>query len=247
MSEILELPTQKRKAKVENPSFMILYGKPKNGKSTILSHLDDCLIIDFEKGTKYLDAMSIECNSFEELKKIKGMLAKKKDELGKVPYKYLALDTATAMEDMIMPYAISLYKDTSMGKNYKGNDLRTLPNGSGYLYIREAFKKVVNGFKPLAECLILVGHCSDKLINKDGKDLTEMDFDLTGKLKRIISAQADAIGYVYRKKNQTIVTFKGGDDFIVEARPLHLRGKEFVVAESNEDNNITVDWSKIFI
>jgi len=134
-----------------------------------------------------------------------------------------------------------------MGKNYKGNDLRTLPNGSGYLYIREAFKKVVNGFKPLAECLILVGHCSDKLINKDGKDLTEMDFDLTGKLKRIISAQADAIGYVYRKKNQTIVTFKGGDDFIVEARPLHLRGKEFVVAESDEDNNISVDWSKIFI
>ena len=84
-------------------------------------------------------------------------------------------------------------------------------------------------------------------INKNGKELTENVIDLTGKLGRIIPAQADALGYVYRKKNQTIINFKGGDDSIVEARPQHLRGKEIVIAESDEDNVITTYWDKIFI
>jgi hypothetical protein len=41
--------------------------------------------------------------------------------------------------------------------------------------------------------------------------------------------------------------FNGGGDFIVEARQEHLRGKEIVVAESNEDNVITTYWERIFI
>jgi len=85
------------------------------------------------------------------------------------------------------------------------------------------------------------------MINKDGKELSEMSIDLSGKTARLVAADADAIGFVYRKKNQTIMNFNGGGDFIVEARQEHLRGKEIVVAESNEDNVITTYWERIFI
>lgn len=244
----MELPTKKIKAIDDNPHFFIIYGKQKSGKTTILSQLEDCLIIDLERGSKFVDALKVECNSFEELISIKTALEdKKKEKNGVNPYKIIALDTATALEDMVMPFAISLYKETSMGKNFKGDDLRKLPNGAGYLYMREAYKRVINGFLPVCDTLILVGHCSDRLINKDGKEISEMDLDLTGKLRRIISARADAVGYLYRSKNKTILNFKGGEDLIVEARPKHLRGKEIVIAESDEDNNITTHWDKIFI
>ena len=115
------------------------------------------------------------------------------------------------------------------------------------MYIREAYKAVIDGLKPLFKYFILLGHTKDKIINKQGKELSENSLDLAGKLERIICADADALGYVYRNKNQTIINFNGGGDFIVEARPAHLRGKEIVIAESDENGKITTYWDKIFL
>ena len=70
---------------------------------------------------------------------------------------------------------------------------------------------------------------------------------MAGKLGDIICGEADAIGYVFRDKNKTIISFEGGDNTIKEARPLHLRGKKIVIAESDEQNNVNVDLSKLFI
>ena len=102
-------------------------------------------------------------------------------------------------------------------------------------------------FRDLCESLVLVAHVKEKMINKEGEELSEMSIDLTGKLGDILCGEADAIGYVYRKKNDTIISFEGGDNSIREARANHLRGKKIVVATSDENNNITVDMTKIFL
>jgi len=235
------LPTSKTPAKTENPKFLILFGKPKSGKTTILAGLENNLIIDLEEGSNYVDAMAVKANNIDDLKAI----SKAIKEAGN-PYKYITIDTATALEDIILPMALADYKSTPMGKTFDGLDVRTLPNGAGYLYIREAFQRVVNIFRGLTEHLILIGHTKDRTINRDGKELSENLLDLSGKLERIISSKADALGYVYRKKNQTIINFNGGEDLLVEARPAHLRGKEIVIAESDEDGVITMHWDKIF-
>lgn len=76
-----------------------------------------------------------------------------------------------------------------------------------------------------------------------------MELDLTGKLKRIIGARADAIAYLYRKGNQSILSFKGGKDAICESRPKHLSGRDIVIADSTgegEELVITTYWDKIF-
>lgn len=77
--------------------------------------------------------------------------------------------------------------------------------------------------------------------------MSEMSVDLAGKLSDIICGEADAIGYIYRSGKNTIISFEGGDNTIKEARPLHLRGKKFIVATSDENNDVKVDMSKIFI
>jgi hypothetical protein len=138
-------------------------------------------------------------------------------------------------------------KQTPMGKAYTGNDVRTLPNGSGYMYLRQAVRKVIDMFKSLCDTFILVAHVKEKMINKDGEELSEMSIDLTGKLGDILCGEADAIGYVYRKKNETVISFEGGENTIREARASHLRGKKITVATSDDNNNITVDMTKIFL
>ena len=90
-------------------------------------------------------------------------------------------------------------------------------------------------FRELCENFILIGHTKDKLVNKDGEELSEMELDLAGKLSNIICGEADAIAYISRKKNQTIASFKGGENITIEARAPHLRGQNIVIAESDDE------------
>ena len=52
---------------------------------------------------------------------------------------------------------------------------------------------------------------------------------------------------IYREGNKTIISFEGGDNTIKEARPLHLRGKKFVVAKSDDENNLIINMNQIFL
>lgn len=133
-----------------------------------------------------------------------------------------------------------------MGKNWKGTDVRLLPNGSGYMYIRQAVRKIIDMFKDLCDEFILVGHVKDVQIEQNGEELSEMALDLVGKLSSIICGEADAVGYVYRKGNETHISFKGGDGTIKEARAPHLRGQDIIIATGNEDGTITTYWNKIY-
>lgn len=63
-----------------------------------------------------------------------------------------------------------------------------------------------------------------------------------------MGAKADAIGLVYRKKNECIISFKGGGQAIVESRIKHLTNKDIVISEATgegEDIVITTHWDRI--
>lgn len=243
----LTLPKVKSTPKINNPKFLILFGRPKAGKSTLMANLENNLIIDLENGYQALSALIVQARTVNDFAEIANALKEEIKNTGKFPYKYITIDNATRLEEMCLSYACQLYRQTPMGKTYQGTDVRTLPNGSGYMYLRQAVHKVIDMFRDLCESLILVAHVKEKMINKEGEELSEMSIDLTGKLGDILCGEADAIGYVYRKKNNTIISFEGGDNSIREARANHLRGQKIVVATSDDDNNITVDMTKIFL
>ena len=235
------LPTSKVKAERVNPKRIVIYSKPKTGKTTAFAGLENNLILDLENGSDYVDALKVKISSLQQLldtgKAIK--------EAG-CPYKYVTVDTVTALEDMIMPLAIKLYKQTPMGKNFDGDTVTTLPNGAGYLYIRQAFFQVLDFIDTLAPHIILSGHIKDKVVDDKGEMVMSANIDLTGKIKSLICANADAIGYMYRKGNKTILSFKTNEEVTCGARPDHLRDEEIVVSEA-VDNGINVNWEKVFI
>ena len=244
---MIVLPKEKVKAKVENPRFLIIFGKPKAGKTTLASKLDNNLIIDLEGGSEFLEALAVQARSVKDLGEIANAIREEIKSTGKKPYKYITLDNASRLEEICLSYAATLYRQTPMGKNYQGNDVRTLPNGSGYMYLQQAVRKVIDMFRDLCDNFILIGHLKDKMINKEGEELSEMSLDLVGKLANIICGEADAVGYVYRKRNETHISFEGGDNSVREARAPHLRGKNIVIAESDDNNNIKVYWDKIYL
>lgn len=243
---MIVLPTNKVPATSTNPHFLIIYGRPKSGKTSSLAQLKGNLIIDLEGGSTFIDALAVQARDVSTLGEIAQAIRAKNSEVGHSFYKRITIDNATRLEEICLPYAATLYRQTPVAKNWKGTDVRTLPNGSGYFYIRQAVRKVIDMFRDLCDEFILVGHVKDVQVDQNGEELSEMALDLVGKLSSIICGEADAVGYLYRKGNETHISFKGGDGTIKEARAPHLRGKDIVIAKGNDDGTITTDWKQIY-
>jgi hypothetical protein len=235
------LPTKKVKAERVNPKRILIYSKPKTGKTTAYAGLEDNLIIDLENGSDYVEALKVKISSLQEL-----LDAGKAIKAAGNPYKFVTIDTVTALEEMIMPLAIKLYRQTPMGKNFDGDTVTTLANGAGYLYIRQAFFQVLDFIDTLAPTIILSGHIKDKVVDDKGEMVMSANIDLTGKIKSLICANADAIGYMYRKGNKTILSFKTNEEVTCGARPEHLRNEEIVITELI-DGELKTSWEKVFI
>lgn len=239
----VNLPTNKIPAETQDPKYLILFGLPKVGKTTVLSTLDNNLILDFENGSTYVDALKIKIDSLQTLKEtIKAI-----KEAGR-PYKYITIDTITAVEEMAKPVALNLYKNSPVYSDRYANvtDITRLPNGSGYTFLRQAVEAIVDLIASATDNIIICGHVRDASLN-DNLDGTVKDLDLTGKLKRILSARSDAIGFVHRDDDSNLcINFGQDGEILTGARPQHLANKDIVVAERNEDGSFTSHWERIY-
>jgi hypothetical protein len=204
----------KRKVVSTNPSVLLLYGAPKVGKTTMLSQLDDCLIVDTEKGSRMLEGYISEVNTRDELIDTLIELKESKD----VKYKYVALDTI----DKITEWA-----EKRVCEEEDVRAIGDLAFGKGYGMVREKVVQTIEAFKNVTEHLIIIGHRKVAYAVTDGSTIVIPEsLDLTGKLKNVIMSGADAIGYVYRNEDELMVSFKANDAIEAGSRCPHLKGKE---------------------
>ena len=250
---MLVLPKEKHVPKADNAKFLVLYGKPKHGKTSFVASIPNNLIIDLESGTDYIEAMSVKAKNVADLAEIANAIREEINKTGKMPYDYITIDSGTVLEDIAEEYALKLYQQTPMardkttGKIYNDSVLK-LPSGAGYKYLREAFEKLWKTFLELTPHLIMICHCKDKMVDVEGMEMTENAIDLSGKLARIVLQKADAIGLIYRKDNQTIASFgKNINRDIGGARPKHLRNVDIVIGESDEQQNLTFYPERIYL
>lgn len=250
------LPTQKINASRKNPRKIILFGKPKTGKSTALANLDNCLILDLEGGTDYLNALKIDIigearkqdvEPIVALKQVINSIKEANIANNGFVYKYGAIDTISILEEMVLPVAKKLYQKTPMGRNFQGENVLELPNGAGYQYTRAALWMVLDELEQCFETLVILAHLKDKYLEKEGKEMMERGIDLIGKSASILSANVDAIGYMYREDNKTIVNFTPSETVTCGSRCEHLKNQKVTLIESDDSGKLTVDWSKIFI
>ena len=211
----MALKKVKRKAVSTNPTSLLLYGAPKVGKTTMLSQLDDCLIIDTEKGARMLEGYIQEVNSRDDLINMLLEIKESKD----VSYKYIAIDTI----DKVAEWA-----EQRVCEEENVRSIADLAFGKGYGLVREKVAKTISAFKDVSEHLIIIGHRKVAYAVTEGNQIVIPEsLDLTGKLKNVIMAGCDAIGYVYRnEKEDLMVSFKANESIEAGSRCPHLKGKE---------------------
>lgn len=199
--------------------------------------------MDFENGSTYVSALKIKINSLSELKEV----VKAIREAGK-PYRYITIDTITAVEEMAKPVAIQLYRNSPIFSDRYAdvNDVTRLPNGSGYTFLRQAVEKVVDLIASVTDNIIICGHVRDVSLSENLEGSVK-DLDLTGKLKRVLAARSDAIGFVHRDEFSNLcINFGQDGEVLTGARPQHLANKDVVVAERNDDGSFTSHWERIY-
>lgn len=77
----------KREPKSLSPDEVLIYAKPKMGKTDLVSRLDDCLIVDLEGGSDYITGYVERVTNLKELDELLKWLEAEN------PYKYVAFDT----------------------------------------------------------------------------------------------------------------------------------------------------------
>lgn len=249
---MINLPTEKVKARKKNPRLSLYYGLPKVGKTTKMTELKDNLIIDIEDGSNYVEGLIIKADNWQMVYDIgQQILAENK------PYKRITLDTATRLDEWSEELGKILYLNSSVAKReYKANpdllpSVTMLPGekgsfGPGYQFVRMAYMKCFDYLLTLADEIILIAHVKDKfLVDKDGLTVQANEMSFTGKIKQMTCARADAIGYIYRKTvgaengkeiSQLRVSFNNSTELLSGSRCEHLKGQD-----------MEFDWSKIFL
>jgi hypothetical protein len=254
---MIVLPTANVAAKSSNPRKLLIYSHPKVGKTSAVSQLEGCLIVDLESsasffGGMYLDVKSIakqqKITMFEAFKQVIVALKTQVKESG-VFYKYVCIDSLTILEEISKELALINYKASPVGKSFEGKDVFTLPNGAGELWFRNAMDSLYNAFDGLySDALILIGHVKSSSINKGGQELQVRDLNVRGKGKILITAEMDAIAYLFRNKGkpENIISFIGDErDVTTGSRCKHLSNQEFVISEMIDGELVTY-WNKIF-
>lgn len=245
----LTLPTSKIPASTTNPQFLVLIGREKVGKTSALAQLNNNLIIDLEGGSTFVDAMAIQCRTISDLGEAASAIRAKNKEVGHNFYKHITIDNATSLEEICLGYAATLYRQQPMGKNWTGTDVRTLPQGSGYYYLRTAVLKVIDMFKELCDEFILVGHIKDTIVDDPatGEELTERSLDLVGKLSGMVCRRCDGVGYMYRSGNEVHIKFKADKNIAMGCRSEHLKNKDIVISEMDDETGVlTTHWDRIY-
>lgn len=215
------LPDAKRPATQIDPGILVIYGQSKVGKTEILTQLDDCLIIDTEGGTKSREALSIEAENLNDLIKILKEL-KKPENVGK--YKYIAIDTLDNVCD---------WYERHVAKSYGEKNIGDIAYGAGYGAHRNYILDFMKSLRKVNQRIILTGHRKKAIIGDTSIEVQTTSLDLMGKLKNIVSAEADAIGYVFRRDKKLMISFETSDELEVGSRCNHLSGK---VMEFKWDN-----------
>ena len=132
----MELPTSKTPATKQDPGFLLIYGSPKTGKTSTIAKLDNCLIVDTERGTQYVDAMKVYINSLNEYQALNQSLSKSDHQ-----YDYIALDTVDNLAHWIEQYVCAQNQVATLGD---------MEFGKGFALVREAVIKAVQKLDSLS-------------------------------------------------------------------------------------------------
>jgi hypothetical protein len=256
MSDII-LPTEKKQPVAINPNTLLIYAPPKMGKTTIISQLENSLLLELEKGgADFVNACYLNIEKPSDFNKTLEAIEKSEHK-----YDYLCIDTLSKLDEWSEIVGTYNYMQKQQGKKFNRDEMgvmilhtdnrfescHEMPNGSGYQHSRNQMIDWYERIIKLAKHVVFIAHIKDKMIeSKSGDSVEVSEINLTGKVKSIITSRVDAVGYLRRKGKQAFLSFDNEYKTISGGRCKHLQG-EILISEKMEDNSIKTYWENIFL
>lgn len=174
------LPTAISK-KVDDLSkqIILVYGRPKIGKSTLCSKFPNALFLAPEPGLNHLEVFKQPIHNWSEF-----MLACKEIAEGSHEFKTIVIDTIDALIPLLVDYI-----QVENNVEYIGD----LPMGKGWFLATQELKRVLNKLSMLDYGLILVSHAKQEKIETKTKNYDRFTIDIGGKNQNAILNLMDII------------------------------------------------------
>ncbi|MGL6083105.1 MAG: AAA family ATPase [Gammaproteobacteria bacterium] len=214
--------------------FIAMLAKSKFGKTTFaldLSEefydgLDKTLLVATEVGYKTVDGVfAVNVTGFdyaeddtdETQKGFIELVDELIEEKGNHPFKFIIIDTITALERYATKYVIS-EKNISDNPKKRYADISDIPWGGGYNALAEAIYEQIDRLKKNGFGVFVIGHeKTKKITNRDGFEYDYTSFNTQTKTSDIIEREADMIIY------GDMMTKKDGTKGVKTERSLKFR------------------------
>lgn len=194
--------------------FILFYGAPKSGKTTILSKFPKHLICAFEPGTNALQgAMVAPMDKWSDFKSIISQLKRPNMQ---EKFDTIGIDTGDKAWTMCEKHICQTNGVSQIGE---------IPYGKGYDLCEKEFSDAFETLARLGYGLCFVSHSSEKTMKDEkGDEYISLAPALSKRPYGIINKMVDIIGFIRQKKDPETglemqkIYFRGNDNFVAGSR-----------------------------
>lgn len=169
--------------------YLLLYGKPKIGKTSFAAQIDKNLILAAEMGTNALDGLNV----YPILKwtDVKAVLKELRDPRARELYNTITFDTITICGSLIESFICSREGVTQ---------IKDIPFGQGFNMVAQELQETLREITLLGFGLVLICHSKEKAsqyTDEDGNTLMSIEPDIgSKKITQVVNSVTDLIGYI---------------------------------------------------
>ena len=194
--------------------YMLFYGLPKVGKTTLLSKFPKSLILEFETGTNALNNAYVQpIQKWTDAKSVLREL--RKDEV-KEKFYTVCIDTADVAWSLCEKYICQQNQVQNLGD---------IPWGKGYALCKQEYEDFFREIAMLGYGVIFTSHSAEKnMKDEKGNDYISLAPALPQRPYDIVNKMVDIIGYIRAIKNydtgeqKTFLFLRGDDRFVAGSR-----------------------------
>ena len=166
--------------------YILIYGKPKTGKTTLASKFPKNLLLAFEKGYNAIDNIYVQdINSWSEFKQALRQL--KRPEVQEL-YHTITIDTTTIAYEMCENYICQQNGVQSISE---------IPWGGGYAATKKEFESCLRQITMMGYGLVLISHIETrKEKTADDSEIEILAPSMPKRCYEVVNQIVDIIGYI---------------------------------------------------
>ena len=166
--------------------YLLLYGKPKTGKTTMASRFPKNLLIAFEKGYNAIDGIkAVDINKWSEFRQVLRQLEKPE---AREMYDTITIDTTTIAYEMAEQFVCAQNGVQS---------IRDIPWGQGWTLSKKEFESCLRKITMLGYGLVLISHIETrKEKTSDDNEIEILAPSMPKRCYEVVNQIVDIIGYI---------------------------------------------------